>query len=182
MFLKKVLVFTFIGSKRSFLLKTLTSSYFSNDPVISWGFTSEPSNFIDASHEGCKYPIQAGHETCGPFPIGGGEDQTSAKYLYSTICKKKIKRFSWECDDGAESGSKCRKSCDRDLGWQFTLASWQTPRTEIQCICRGTCKWAGSTHVCKRSGCTKPPNFPFVSDPGKFSFPKLKNSKKIMNK
>ena len=95
---------------------------------------------------------------------------------------KKIKRFSWECDDGAESGSKCRKSCDRDLGWQFTLASWQTPRTEIQCICRGTCKWAGSTHVCKRSGCTKPPNFPFVSDPGKFSFHKLKNSKKIMNK
>jgi len=119
------------------------SKYFDGNEVIPWGFTSGGSNFLDNAHQGCKYKIASGHETCPTPDLMEGETDTS------TI---------WDCDDGFESGSKCIKRCDGDLGWKMIVGKWNTPKVNKECYCKGTCKWKGTVNKCSRAGCSKSPN------------------------
>ena len=63
----------------------------------------------------------------------------------------------WDCDDGFESGSKCVKRCNSEKDWMMKMKEWQK-KVDLECYCKGTCKWKGIVSPCSQTGCDKGPN------------------------
>merc|ERR1712106_128386 len=83
-------------------------------------------------------------QDCGAFPDYAGDENESG--------------VDWNCDDGVNGGSKCNKRC---IGYySYQVASWNSPKTETECFCKGTCKWLLKTTECKAKLCPLPDWYP----------------------
>ena len=116
--------------------------YFDDDAVIAWGMTGDLWDaFEDGNTKTASTCYKVKDQDCGAFPAyAGDEDETGVE---------------WNCDDGFNGGSKCDKRCIGSFQYMM-FASGNQPKTETECVCKGTCKWSLKTSECRAKRC-KPP-------------------------